>query len=156
MPHERGEASLLVTLKAKRCRGHLRTGSDHISDLNWSHLVVDPAELPEIAVDCDVAALIRMVSPHPSPRGKASVKTNDWTETVFFSVIDQNVFEMTKKISHFGHNVWKCRLMNTVMASFHTTAKQMTKMSQQKNWQNLQPSRPRWDLKPFETTINEN
>jgi len=34
-----------------------------------------------------------------------------------------------KKLSHFSQNVWKCRLVNTVMMSFNTTLRQM---SQQK------------------------
>jgi len=32
----------------------------------------------------------------------------------------KNIFEMTKKISHFGQNVWKYKLMNAVTASFNT------------------------------------
>jgi len=35
-----------------------------------------------------------------------------------------------KKLSHFGQNVSKYRLMNTVTASFNTTVRQMTEMSQ--------------------------
>ena len=35
-----------------------------------------------------------------------------------------------KKLSHFGQNVWKYRLKNIVTASFHTTLRQMTEMSQ--------------------------
>jgi len=50
---------------------------------------------------------------------------------LFFSVIDGNAFQMTeKKLSHFGQNVSKYRLMNTVTASFNTTVRQMTEMSQ--------------------------
>ena len=37
-----------------------------------------------------------------------------------------------KKLSHFGQNIWKYRLMNTVTASFNTTVRQMTEMPQQK------------------------
>jgi len=48
-------------------------------------------------------------------------------------------FEITEKIlSHFGRNVWKCRLLNTVTASCNTTETNdqngsVTKMSQRKN-----------------------
>jgi len=35
-----------------------------------------------------------------------------------------------KKSNHFGENVWKYRLMNTAVASFNTTVRQMTEMSQ--------------------------
>ena len=40
-----------------------------------------------------------------------------------------------KKLSHFGQNVWKHELMNTVTASFNATAIQVTKMSQRKKKQ---------------------
>jgi len=73
----------------------------------------------------------------------SSVFWNKSVAKLFSSVIDRNVFEMTEKnfsfksfqseiSSHFSLNVWKYRLMNTVMASFHTTVRQMTKMFQRK------------------------
>jgi len=36
-------------------------------------------------------------------------------ESGFFLVIDQNVFEMTEKLSHFGQIVCKYRLMNSIL-----------------------------------------
>ena len=48
---------------------------------------------------------------------------------VFFSA-DRNIFEMTERISHFGQNAWKQRLMNTAMASLNTNARLMTEMFQ--------------------------
>jgi len=39
------------------------------------------------------------------------------------------LFEMTKKLSQFGHNVWKDSLANVVTARFTTIMGQMTKMS---------------------------
>jgi len=50
--------------------------------------------------------------------------------TAVCSVLDRNVFEMTEKNCHFDQNVWKYRLMNTCTASFDTTVRQMTEMSQ--------------------------
>ena len=38
----------------------------------------------------------------------------------------------------FGHNIWKGRLMNTVMARFNTVMGQMTKMSQWKKGSDFQ------------------
>ena len=38
-------------------------------------------------------------------------------------------FDDLKKLSQFGHNVRKHRLMNTVMASFNTIMGEMTEMS---------------------------
>ena len=48
--------------------------------------------------------------------------------------MDRNVFFLNdrKKLSQFGHNVWKGRLVNTVMTSFNTIMGQMTKISQVK------------------------
>ena len=54
-----------------------------------------------------------------------------WLCTCCFSVIDWNVFEMTeKKFSHFGQNIWKYRLINTVKVSSTTTVSQTTEMFQ--------------------------
>jgi len=39
----------------------------------------------------------------------------------FCSVVDRNGFEMIEKLGHFGQNVRKFPLMNTVTASFDTT-----------------------------------
>jgi len=52
---------------------------------------------------------------------------SDSYPVLFFSVIDRNVFEMTKKIVI---SVREYRLMKTVMASFGTTVRQMTEMFQ--------------------------
>jgi len=42
----------VATPTGKQPRGHSRTSwSDYISNLAWSHLGVEPAKLPEIAVD---------------------------------------------------------------------------------------------------------
>ena len=53
-------------------------------------------------------------------------------DLLFFAVIDRNVFEMTKNLSHFGQNVWKYKITNTVTASFDTTVRQMTEMPHRK------------------------
>ena len=37
-----------------------------------------------------------------------------------------------KKLSQFGHNVWKGKLVKTVTASFNTIMGKMTEMSQRK------------------------
>ena len=55
-----------------------------------------------------------------------------YTLYLFFSVIDRKFLKWPKKLSHFGQNVWKYRLQNTVMVSFNTTVRQMTKMFQRK------------------------
>jgi len=39
---------------------------------------------------------------------------------------------MTKKLSQFGHNDRKYKLVNAVMANFNTNIRQMIKTSQQK------------------------
>jgi len=54
----------------KQPRGRPRTRwRDYISDLAWSRLGVEPAELPEIAVDREVfRVLLRMLPPRLSPR----------------------------------------------------------------------------------------
>jgi len=53
MTHERLARQVLLAIPTgKQPRGHSRTSwSDYISELAWSHLGVEPEELPEIAVD---------------------------------------------------------------------------------------------------------
>jgi len=48
----------------------------------------------------------------------------------FFGHRPKCIWSDRKKLSHFGHNVWKYSLMNIVTASFITTMRQMTKMFQ--------------------------
>jgi len=50
--------------------------------------------------------------------------------TLFFSVIDRNVFDMTKKIVISVRMSDKYRLINTATASLNTTVRQMTAMFQ--------------------------
>ena len=59
---------LLATPAGKRPRGRPRTRwRDYISDLAWSSLGVEPAELSEIAVDREVfKVFLGMLSPPPS------------------------------------------------------------------------------------------
>jgi len=69
MPHERlTRQVLLAKPMGKWPRGHLGTRwSDCISDLAWSHLGVEPAELPEIAVDNEIFHfLLGLLSLRPS------------------------------------------------------------------------------------------
>ena len=63
----RGKSSWLNPRK-KRFRGHPRPRcSDYISDLAWSRLGVEPAELSEIAVDREVFyVLLGLLPPPPS------------------------------------------------------------------------------------------
>jgi len=53
---------------------------DYISGLAWFCLVVDPAELSEIAVDCEVyRVLLGLLYPWPSPRERHARKwVNEW------------------------------------------------------------------------------
>ena len=46
-----------------------------------------------------------------------------------------------KKLSQYGRNVWKYRLMDTVMASFNITVRQMSEMFQRKTEQFPTPSK---------------
>ena len=50
----------------------------------------------------------------------------------FFSHRLKRFWNHWKKLSHFSQNVWKHKLTNTVMVSFNTTMRKMTKMFQQK------------------------
>jgi len=49
---------------------------DYISDLAWSRLGVEPAELSEIAVDREVFRVPRAAVPATLPKGKAGTKMN--------------------------------------------------------------------------------
>ena len=52
--------------------------SNCISDLVWSRLGVEPAELSESAVDCEVFQVLLWLLPQRrSPRRKASMKMNE-------------------------------------------------------------------------------
>jgi len=57
-----------------------------------------------------------------------------WCISVFFlsflSHRPKGFWNDWKILSHFGQNVWKYRLKNTVMVSFDTTVRQMTEMFQ--------------------------
>jgi len=50
--------------------------SDYISDLAWSHLVVEPAALAETAVDREVFQALLGLLPNDLARGKADMKMN--------------------------------------------------------------------------------
>jgi len=59
-----------------------------------------------------------------------------WPPAVFFQPVFSHWLKCFwndwKKLSHFSHNVWKYRLMDTVMVSFNINVRQMHEMSQQK------------------------
>jgi len=58
-------------------------------------------------------------------------------DLVFFGHGPKRFWNDQEKLSHFGQNVWKQRLKNTVTASFSTTVRQMTELFQQKNDRNV-------------------
>jgi len=67
MRHERLVRQILLatpTEKGPRCRPRTRW-SDYISDLAWSRLGVEPAELSEMPVDCEVFQVLGLVPPRP-------------------------------------------------------------------------------------------
>ena len=69
MPHNRLIDEILRAMATgKLPRGHPWTRwNDYISDLAWSRLGVEPAELSEIAVDREVpGVLFEQLSPSPS------------------------------------------------------------------------------------------
>jgi len=51
-------------------------------------------------------------------------------QTCFFSATDRIFFNGRKKLSHFGQNVRKYRLINTVTASINTTVRHVTEIFQ--------------------------
>jgi len=55
----------------------------------------------------------------------------------FFLSYTETFLKWPNKLGHFGQNVWKYRLINTVMVSFDTTARQMTEISQEKTDRNV-------------------
>jgi len=55
---------------------------------------------------------------------------NTSSQTVFFTQRPNFLKNDRKKLSQFGHNVRKGRLVNTVTASFNTIMGQMTEMFQ--------------------------
>jgi len=60
--------ALLAKPTGKRPRCRLRPRwSNCVSDLAWSRLGVEPAELSEIAVDREVQVLLWTLPPQPSP-----------------------------------------------------------------------------------------
>ena len=54
--------------------------SIYISDLAWSRLGVEPAELSEIAVDCEVFRVLGCAAPATLPRGNESMEINDYVQ----------------------------------------------------------------------------
>jgi len=96
---------LLAEPTGKWSRGHPSTRwSEYISELAWSHLGVEPAELPEIAVDCEVFRVLLGLLPQIHPREKAGIKMNE------YNAWPCNNFEFTFQLIATG-------LLNTV--GFH-------------------------------------
>jgi len=74
----------------KRFRGHPRPRcSEYISDLAWSRLGVEPAELSEIFVDREVfQVLLGLLPPRATlPRGKEGMKMNGMNNIHVISLI---------------------------------------------------------------------
>jgi len=72
-PNERLVRHVLLakpTRKRPRCRPRYRW-SNCISDLSWSRLDVEPAELSEIAIDREVFQVLLWMLPRNSPRKKS-------------------------------------------------------------------------------------
>jgi len=57
-----------------------------------------------------------------------------WEAVFFFGHKPKWFWNDRKNVSHFGQNVWKHRLKNTVEASFNITVRQMTEMFQWPNF----------------------
>jgi len=77
VPGKNGKQALRATVytTGKRPRGRPRTRwRDYTSDLAWSRLGVDPAELSEIAVDREVFRVLLGLLLRDSPQGKAGTK----------------------------------------------------------------------------------
>jgi len=84
MPHERlVRQVLLAKLTGKRPRRRPRTRwNDYISDIAWSCLGVEPAELPKLAVDREVfRVLLGLLLPRPYLEEKRA-----WKWIAFFKI----------------------------------------------------------------------
>jgi len=88
---------LLVTLTGKRPRSRPRTRlCDYISNLAWSRLDVEPADLSEAGEYRDVLRVIQELLPTLSGR-KAGVKMNDYiilTKNAF-TILSKSIFHST-------------------------------------------------------------
>ena len=85
----------------------------------WGYLAIAQKE----SDDWRQRAIYRSAAAHP------------WTSVFYRSFFGRRpklFWNDRKKLSHFGQNFWKYRVMNTVTASFNTTVRQMTEMSQRK------------------------
>ena len=69
----------------------------------------------------------------------------------FFGRRPKRFWNGRKKLSHFGQNVWKCRLRSTVLVSFNTSVIQMTEMFQ---WPKCLKKWPKRLKKPAVTTLH--
>ena len=78
---------LLVKSTGKRpkCRPRPRS-SNCISDLAWSSLGVEPAELSEISVDCEVFQVLVLLPPRPSIGENRAWKWMKWITFTLFSL----------------------------------------------------------------------
>jgi len=112
-----------------------------------------------VAVQCTSAVRLGRVNQFVSFRCERSLVV--YFQTVFFFGHRPICFwNDRKKLSHFGQNVWKYRLINTVTASFNTTLRQMTEMSQRKKkqfsnctWANFNWLRKQSHLVLFELVV---
>ena len=82
-----GEKVLLAKPTGKCPRGLPRPRwSDGISDIVWSHLGVEPIELSEISVDCEVFQVLGLLPPRPSLEQMRACKWMKWTKFTLLSL----------------------------------------------------------------------
>jgi len=80
-------------------------------------------------VGVGVRIISQTSTPKPCKVPLYKTATLHWA-LLFFGHRPERFWNDRKKLSHFGQNVSKYRLKNTVMVSFNTTVRQMTEMFQ--------------------------
>ena len=106
--------ALLAKPSGKRPRGRPRPRwSNYISDLAWSRLGVEPAELSEIAVDREVFRVLWVLTPQPSLEEKWARK---WVIDIFAGC---GLGTFTPGVIHcFWHCLRKKNMLNLILYVF--------------------------------------
>ena len=110
------------TPTGKRPKARPRTRwSDYISDLSWSRLGVEPAELSEIAVDREVfRVLLGPLPPQLSPKVKRARKwVNEWVCTPAY--LDLAIYEIV--FSLFAKSEYRIQIMKHIWTETCVIAK---------------------------------
>jgi len=130
--------SIVSTRRSIRCRITSDWASYYSRNIDSKHIVWQQTNCMKGSsanlerLDEDKIWKHRLWRSSASPTRSKVFTEQGFLSRCFFSVIfrskKRNVFEMTEKIKPFWLDVWKYKLINTVMASFNTVVRELTEI----------------------------